>query len=167
MYRNNVRILLKEIAPDTFPVPNHTGREWARWRRSFWFLILTRCLRSLSPVDWRSTHPSRIRMTASERLNSRIMMGMCYVLGNRSNCLNHGLRRFTRIKRRTECLFVTSVLSYEPFSISFFRFNTLSYHFHCPVIVPENSIFQFFISANTGFDTRSQLPEKMSSSFTA
>ena len=31
VYRNSVRILLKEITPDTFPVPNHTQREWARW----------------------------------------------------------------------------------------------------------------------------------------
>ena len=29
--RDNVRILLKHIAPDTFPVPNHTRHEWARW----------------------------------------------------------------------------------------------------------------------------------------
>ena len=30
-YRNKVRILLKEVTPDTFPVPNHTRHEWARW----------------------------------------------------------------------------------------------------------------------------------------
>ena len=29
--RDNVRILLKHIAPDTLPVPNHTRHEWARW----------------------------------------------------------------------------------------------------------------------------------------
>ena len=29
--RDNVRILLKEITPDTLPVPNHTRHEWARW----------------------------------------------------------------------------------------------------------------------------------------
>ena len=29
--RNNVRILLKEITPDTFPVPNHTRHKWPRW----------------------------------------------------------------------------------------------------------------------------------------
>ena len=29
--RNNVRILLKEITPDTFSVLNHTRHEWARW----------------------------------------------------------------------------------------------------------------------------------------
>ena len=26
-----MRILLKEIAPDTFPVPNDTRHRWARW----------------------------------------------------------------------------------------------------------------------------------------
>ena len=31
VYRNNVRILLKEITPDALPVPNHTRHEWARW----------------------------------------------------------------------------------------------------------------------------------------
>ena len=30
MFRNNVRVLLKEIAPDTSPVPNHPRHEWAR-----------------------------------------------------------------------------------------------------------------------------------------
>ena len=29
--RNNVRILLKEIAPNIPPSPNHTRHEWARW----------------------------------------------------------------------------------------------------------------------------------------
>ena len=29
--RDNVRILLKHITPDTLPVPNHTRHEWARW----------------------------------------------------------------------------------------------------------------------------------------
>lgn len=29
--RNNVRILLKHIAEDIHPVPNHTRHEWARW----------------------------------------------------------------------------------------------------------------------------------------
>ena len=29
--RENVRILLKEITPDTLPIPNHTRHEWARW----------------------------------------------------------------------------------------------------------------------------------------
>ena len=31
VYRNSVRILLKEITPDTFQVPNHTRHEWALW----------------------------------------------------------------------------------------------------------------------------------------
>ena len=82
--RNNVRILLKEITPDTFqyPItPDTSGRDGTR---SFWFPIRTRCLLSLSPVDWRSTNPSQTRMTVSERLSSRIMTGMCCVLGNRS-----------------------------------------------------------------------------------
>ena len=29
--RNNVRILLKHITPDTLPMPNHTRHEWAKW----------------------------------------------------------------------------------------------------------------------------------------
>ena len=29
--RDNVRILLKHIAEDIHPVPNHTRHEWARW----------------------------------------------------------------------------------------------------------------------------------------
>ena len=29
--RDDVRILLKHITPDTLPVPNHTRHEWARW----------------------------------------------------------------------------------------------------------------------------------------
>ena len=29
--RDGVGILLKEIGPDTHPVPNHTRHEWARW----------------------------------------------------------------------------------------------------------------------------------------
>ena len=29
--RDNVRILLKEITPETLPVPNHTRHAWARW----------------------------------------------------------------------------------------------------------------------------------------
>ena len=34
--RDNVRILLKEIAPDILPVPNHTRHEWARWDAFIW-----------------------------------------------------------------------------------------------------------------------------------
>jgi catechol 2,3-dioxygenase-like lactoylglutathione lyase family enzyme len=29
--RNNVSIMLKQIAPDVKPVPNHTRHKWARW----------------------------------------------------------------------------------------------------------------------------------------
>lgn len=29
--RNNISIMLKEIAPDVKPVPNHTRHKWARW----------------------------------------------------------------------------------------------------------------------------------------
>ena len=29
--RDNVRILLKHITPDTLPMPNHTRHEWAKW----------------------------------------------------------------------------------------------------------------------------------------
>src|SRR5664279_1541370 len=29
--RDNISIMLKEIAPDVKPVPNHTRHEWARW----------------------------------------------------------------------------------------------------------------------------------------
>ena len=29
--RDNISIMLKEIAPDIKPVPNHTRHEWARW----------------------------------------------------------------------------------------------------------------------------------------
>lgn len=31
VYRNNVRILLKEITPNAFPVPDHIRHEWGRW----------------------------------------------------------------------------------------------------------------------------------------
>ena len=47
-------------------------------------LILTRCLLSISPVVWRSTKPSQTPATVSARLNSRTMMDMFCVLGNRS-----------------------------------------------------------------------------------
>ena len=53
--RDNVRILLKHITEYIHPVPNHTRHEWANGTLSFWFLILTRCLLSISLVDWRST----------------------------------------------------------------------------------------------------------------
>ena len=29
--RDNISIMLKEIAPDVKPVPNHTRHDWARW----------------------------------------------------------------------------------------------------------------------------------------
>lgn len=31
VYRNNVRVLFKEIAPDAFPGPDHIRHEWAGW----------------------------------------------------------------------------------------------------------------------------------------
>ena len=34
--RDNVRILLKHIAEDIHPVPNHTRHEWARWDAFIW-----------------------------------------------------------------------------------------------------------------------------------
>ena len=47
-------------------------------------LIRTRCMLSISLVDWRSTKRLQTPKTVSERLNSRIMTGMFCVLGNRS-----------------------------------------------------------------------------------
>ena len=29
--RDNISIMLKAIAPDVKPIPNHTRHEWARW----------------------------------------------------------------------------------------------------------------------------------------
>jgi catechol 2,3-dioxygenase-like lactoylglutathione lyase family enzyme len=29
--RDNISIMLKEIAPDVKPIPNHTRHDWARW----------------------------------------------------------------------------------------------------------------------------------------
>ena len=34
--RDNMRILLKHIAEDIHPVPNHTRHEWARWDAFIW-----------------------------------------------------------------------------------------------------------------------------------
>ena len=34
--RDSVRILLKEINPETAPLPNHTRHDWARWDAFIW-----------------------------------------------------------------------------------------------------------------------------------
>ena len=72
-------ISLKIFIPSR-TTPDTSGRDGTL---SSWLPILTRCLLSISLVDWRSTNRSQTPMTVSERLNSRIMMGMCCVSENR------------------------------------------------------------------------------------
>ena len=85
--RDDVRILLKHIAEDIHPIPNHTRHEWAIWDA---FILVSDPDALFAEFQSRGLAfhetPSQTRMTVFERLNSRTMTGMCCVLGNRFEC---------------------------------------------------------------------------------
>ena len=45
--RDNISIMLKAVAPDVKPVPNHTRHDWAPWDATFLLCIQTRCLKNI------------------------------------------------------------------------------------------------------------------------